>query len=150
MKFKCTVSINASIEQVVLLFDNVDNLHHWQEGFISHKYLAHKSPNNHSKARLVYKMGGKPMELIETIHTKNLPEELFASYEHIHMDNTMLSSFVSIDDKLTRFNVIIEYTVFHSFLPKMMAKFFPGMFRKQTQKWLDNFKIFVESESSKD
>lgn len=29
-------------------------------------------------------------------------------------------------------------------MPKLMAKLFPGMFKKQSQKWMDQFKEFVE------
>jgi len=144
MKFDCSVEINEKLEKVIHLFDNVDHLEYWQEGFISHTPLANKTAAYHSRAKLVYKMAGKSMNLLETIYIKNLPEELYALYEHVHMDNTMRTSFTASSTTTTVYRVEIEYLKFYSLIPKLMAKFFPSMFQKQTQKWLDNFKQFVE------
>ena len=30
-------------------------------------------------------------------------------------------------------------------MPRLMATLMPGMFKRQTQKWLDQFKVFSES-----
>ena len=34
---------------------------------------------------------------------------------------------------------------FNGFMPRLMAMLMPGMFKRQTQKWLDQFKVFSES-----
>lgn len=44
----------------------------------------------------------------------------------------------------TKYISEIEYTHFKGFMNKMMALHMPGMFKKQTQKWLDQFKAFAE------
>ena len=84
------------------------------------------------------------MELFETILSLNLPEEKVALYEHIHMTNTQSSRFKSIENNRTLYTSEVEYTKFNGFLVKLMAKFFPGKFKEQSQKWMNQFKEFAE------
>ena len=84
------------------------------------------------------------MEIFETILIKNLPEIRKGLYEHKHMVNTMTSRFKEISPEKTLFEAEIEYTKFIGFVPKLMAFLMPGIFKKQTQKWLDQFKAFAE------
>ena len=63
------------------------------------------------------------------------------------MDNTMTCYFTELGVNKTKYVSEIEYTAFRGFIPKAMATLFPGMFKKQVQKWLDNFKAFAENQS---
>lgn len=58
----------------------------------------------------------------------------------------MKNRYTSLGTNQTKYDVEIEYTRFNGLLPKMMAIFKAGVFKKQTQKWLDQFKVFVEKE----
>jgi hypothetical protein len=60
------------------------------------------------------------------------------------MDNTMKCRFIPRDNNLTCYEYEIEYTRISWVLPKLMAFVFPGMFRKQGEKWIRQFKEFVE------
>lgn len=144
MKFTCSVEINQPIEKVIELFDNPDNLKEWQDGFVSFEHLSGEQGEPGAKAKLFYKMGKREMELIETIHSKNLPHEFSGTYEHKHMVNTMTNRFTSLGSNKTKWEAELEYTKLIGFVPKVMAWLFPGMFKKQTQKWLDQFKTFAE------
>ncbi len=84
------------------------------------------------------------MELVETILSKDLPHEITGAYEHPHMVNTMRNRFTALDEYRTRYDADIHYTRFNGIMPRLMARFFPGMFRKQTQQWLDRFKELAE------
>ena len=86
------------------------------------------------------------MELIETIITNNLPYEKKALYEHTNMTNTQTTKFESISEGRTLFISEVEYTKFNGFIPNLMAKFFPGVFKKQSQKWMNQFKVFAENQ----
>ena len=147
MKFKCTVEINKPIDQVIPLFDSLDNLKEWQDGFISHKHLSGEPGKVGAKSELVYENRGNRIELIETIVKNELPSELTATYEHKHMDNTMSNYFKELGDGRTLYEAHIHYTAFHGFMPRLMAMLFPSMFKKQTQKWLNQFKAFVENQA---
>lgn len=146
MKFTCTVTIDRPINEVVELMDNPDNLAHWQDGFVSYEHLSGTPGKPGAKAKLFYKMGAREMELIETLSEKNWPDIMSATYEHKHMTNTMTNRLTDLGGGKTKWEAELEYIKFNAFLPKMMAWLAPGMFKKQTQKWLDQFKAFAEKE----
>ena len=150
MKFQCSVDIHAPLEKVLALFDDFDNLKEWQDGFISAEPLSGTPGEPGAKTKMIYQIGKRKIELIETVEVKDLPEEFTGTYEAKTMINRMSNHFSSIDENSTRYIAEIEYTAFRGFIPKLMAFFFPGMFRRQTQKWLDQFKAFVERESAKE
>ena len=52
----------------------------------------------------------------------------------------------AIDETNTLLTTKIEYTKFIGLFPKILAMVFPGMFRKQVQKWLEKFKVFAENQ----
>ena len=142
----CSVEIDLPIDKVVKLFDNNANLKEWQDGFIGIEHLSGKSGKSGAKSKLKYKTGKRNMELIETIVSKNLPDEFTATYEHTAMLNTMTTRFVELYDNRTKYYANIEYTKFNRLMPNLMAKMMPGMFKKQVQKWMDQFKTFAEKE----
>ena len=147
MKFTCSVEINLPIEEVVRLYDNPDNLIEWQDGFVAIESISGNSGEEGAKSKMVYMMRDQEMEIIETIKVNNLPEEKTGEYAHKHMVNTMTTRFKEISAHITLYEADVEYTKFIGFVPKMMAFLMPGVFKKQTQKWLNQFKKFAERES---
>ncbi len=145
MKFTCSVEIDQPIKRVIQLFDNPANMKEWQDGFVSMELLSGVRGKVGAKSRLLYKSGKHVVELIETIQVKNLPQEKTALYEHKHMVNIMSNYFTALGTDKTKWEVVIEYTKFIGFFPKLMALLMPGVFKKQTQKWLDQFKKFAET-----
>ncbi len=59
----------------------------------------------------------------------------------------MKSSFISIDELTTRYDTEIHYTAFRGFIINVIVFLFPSLFKKQVQKWLNNFKVFTEKQS---
>ena len=145
MKFSCSVKINLPLEKVIELFDNPDNMKHWQDGFLSFEHLSGEAGQPGAKSRIMYNMNGRKMELIETITKRDLPNELSGIYVHKHMTNSMVNTFVSLSKDKTQWDATIHYTQLNGFMIKMMAFLMPGMFKKQTQKWLNQFKEFAEN-----
>ncbi|MDP8208624.1 MAG: SRPBCC family protein [Candidatus Electryonea clarkiae] len=148
MKFTCFVEIDLPIDEVIGLYDNVENLKEWQDGFVSHEHLSGTPGESGAKSIFIYKAGRNVIELIETIKVKNLPQEFIGTYEATSMVNTMSNRFTALGENRSRYDAEIEYTRFNGFLPKMMALLMPGVFKKQTQKWLNQFKVFAEKEKN--
>ncbi|RLD18160.1 MAG: SRPBCC family protein [Bacteroidetes bacterium] len=144
MKFTCSVDIDLPLDRVVELFDNVDNLKHWQDGFISHEHVSGVPGESGTISRLIYKSGKREINLTETIVTNDLPAEFTALYEAKEMTNTMSNKFSSLTENSTRYIAEINYIKFNGIMVKLMATVFPGMFKKQVQKWLNQFKGFCE------
>lgn len=145
MKFTCTIIINQSRQHVVELFSNPKYLKNYQENFIKKELISGISGKTDSISKLYYKMGKGTMELTETIVNNNLPESFHGHYHHKHMDNTMDSYFEEVDTNTTKYTVNIHYTAFKGFIAKTMAYLFPFVLKKQVQKWMQNFKSFVEN-----
>jgi uncharacterized membrane protein len=145
MKFTCTVIIKLPITKVLALWKDETNNKEWQDGFISKELIEGQKEEIGSKYKILLEQGSRKMELIETILINDLPKERKSLVEHVHMDNTQLVKFESISENETRYVSEIEYTSFKHFMPRILAKLFPNMFKKQVQKWLDQFKKFAES-----
>ena len=143
MKYTCTVEINAPLEKVVELWNNENNFKEWQDGFKSIEHLGDRAHVKGAKSKIILE-GRQRIELLETIITNNLPEEKTALYEHIHMTNTQTSRFKALGENKTLYTSEVEYVKFNGFLIKMVAKLFPSKFKQQSQKWMKQFKTFVE------
>ncbi len=144
MKFNCSVEINAPIDKVIDLFDNPDNLKEWQDGFQSFEHISGVPGEPGAKSKLAYQMGKGSLEMTETIKTRNLPYEFTGLYEFKQGANTMKNTFAKLSENTTRWDAELEYISIHSFMMKVMAKIRPQLFQKQTQKWMDQFRDFVE------
>ena len=144
MKFKCSVTIDQPIDKVVELFKNPAYLKEYQDGFVKKELISGTAGEVGAVSKMYYKTGNRDMVITETIDVNNLPTEFAGSYHHKHMDNTMKCYFTALSEQQTRYDSEIEYTAFRGLLPKLMGFLFPGMFKKQVQKWLDNFKAFAE------
>jgi hypothetical protein len=144
MKFTCSVTINASKEKVAAYFTNPDYLKEYQDGFLRKELIFGTPGKVNSISKMYYKQGKGEMELTETVKVNNLPDEFMAQYHHKFTDNTMKSTFTTVNEDETRYDAEIHYTDFRGFMVKIMVFIAPGFFKKQVAKWLHNFKVFVE------
>lgn len=147
MKFYSSVEINKPREMVVRYFADPQYLGEYQDGFINKELVSGKAGQNDAISKMFYKQGKREMELTETILNNALPEYFEADYHHSHMDNNMKCTFTRVDSKTTLYEAEYEYYRV-AFMPKIMMTLFPGMFRKMGQKWMDQFKTFVERQES--
>lgn len=148
MKFSCSVKINAPREKVVEMFKNPDNLKQWQDGFISKTLITGEEMQNGAVSEIMYEVGKRDMALIETILSNDLPDSFEARYEHTHTSNTMKSIFEDLGGQSCQYTAEINYTRFNGFMVKLFATLAPSMFKKQVQKWIDQFKAHVEASHS--
>ncbi|MDH3648246.1 MAG: SRPBCC family protein [Saprospiraceae bacterium] len=146
MKFKGSIEIDQSREKVVEIFVDADNLKEYQDGFIKKELIEGTAGENGAVSKMYYKYGKRDMILTETITNNNLPNSFEAHYHHKHMDNTWKCTFAQIDENKTRYDYEFEYTRINWVLPKLMAIFFPGIYRKQGEKWMQQFKVFSEKQ----
>lgn len=144
MKYTCTININSNINKVVELWQNEDHFAVWQDGFVKIDPVSGEPGTAGAKSKILFQQGKRKMELLETIITNDLPREKTALYEHIHMTNLQTTRFEALENNETCYISEVEYTKFVGLVPKLMARFFPGVFKKQSQKWMKQFKEFVE------
>ena len=144
MKFTCSVDIDLPRAKVVALFDNSENMKYWQDGFISFEHLAGIPGEVGAQSNITYKMGRKSMVLVETITENNLPKTFHGTYEGDFGKNTMHNFFEELGSDKTRWRAELEYLEANGIIMNLMTKVFPSIPRKQTQKWMDQFKKFAE------
>ena len=142
MKYKQSIIVNLPIEKVIELFDNPDNMKYWQEGFISFEHLSGEPGHTGAKSKLKYKMGKNEIEMIETITVRDLPREFSAIYEAKGVWNEVKNYFEPIDANSTKWTSENTFN-FKGFM-KIIAFLMPGMFKKQSYKFMEDFKKFAE------
>jgi hypothetical protein len=147
MHYTCETTINLPINRVIELFDNPDNLSKWQPGLQSFEHLTGEPGEPGATSKLLYKMGKRTIEMIETVETRNLPHEFTGRYETPGVFNRNQNRFEAFDEHTTRWVSNMEFR-FQSLTMKLMGWLSPGAFKKQTQKFMDLFKAFAEGEEA--
>lgn len=144
-KYQNEVIINAPRERVIELFDDPSNLKEWQQGFVSMELMKGTAGEVGSKHKLRYKMGKRDIDMVETITQNALPELFSATYEAKNVFNSIDNHFEDLGDGRTRYWTKNEFKL--SGLMALMGGLFSGTFKKQSQKYLNDFKHFVERTS---
>ncbi len=142
MKYTSEIEINRPVEKVIELFDNADNMDKWMEGLQSFEHISGTPGQPGAKSRLKFKMGKREIEMIETITVRNLPAEFSGTYEAKGVFNIVKNKFISLPDNRTKYVSEQEFQ-FKGFM-KIIAFLMPGVFKKQSMKYLSAFKNFVE------
>ena len=144
MNYSQQIEINIPREKVIELFDNPDNMKHWQPGLISYEHLSGDHGKPGAKMLLRYKMGKRKIEMIETITVRDLPNEFSGTYEAKGVWNMVKNTFTEPSDGSTIWLSENEFK-FKGFM-KIMAAVMPGAFKKQSFKYMQQFKEFAEAE----
>lgn len=146
MKFNGSIDINHSLEKVTELFADPKYLKEYQEGFEGKELLKGEAGKDGAISKMYYKNGKHEMELTETIISNKLPHSFEALYHHKFMDNTMKCTFTELDNGMIRYQTEVVYTRIDWVMPRLMAILFPSMYKKPAQRWMNNFKNFVEKQ----
>ena len=141
MKYTCEMVVDRPRNSVVALFDNPDNMKLWQPDLQSFEALSGTPGQQGATSKLVYKMGSRIIEMVETITERNLPDTFAGTYEAKGVNNTVRNSF---RDEGAKTHWTLETDFQFSGFMKIIAFFMPGMFRKQTLKMMGQFKEFAE------
>ena len=144
MKFTGYVDIQKPRDVVVKYFADPAYLGEYQDGFVKKDLVSGEPGQDGAISTMFYSQGKRDMELTETITRNALPVTFEAFYHHKHMDNTMKCAFIELDDNSTRYEYEFEYTRVSWVMPRLMMTLFPGMFKKMGDKWMRQFKEFVE------
>lgn len=143
MKYTQEIIINKPIKEVVALFDNSNNLYEWMEGLQKFEHLSGTPGEPGAKSKLLFKMGNREIEMIETITVRDLPTEFSGTYEANGVFNIQKNKFISIADNQTKHVTENEFQ-FKGVMMKLMGFLMPGAFKKQSYKYLKAFKTFAE------
>jgi len=147
MKYAGSIEINKPIDLVTRLFADPNSLKEYQDGFVKKEIQSGQAGEEGAVSKMYYQYGKRAMVLTETVVANNLPASFEAFYHHKHMDNTMKCTFTALGEHKTRYEYAYEYTRLNWVMPRLMAIFFPNIYRKQGDKWMQQFKDFVEKQT---
>ena len=145
MRYETEIIVNLPRARVIELFDSFDNLKQWQEGLISYEHISGEPGQPGATTRLLYDMGRRRMEMIETIIERNLPDEFSATYDASGVHNIVRNIFYD-EEEQTRWVLDSDFQ-FRSYM-RIVSLFIPNSsFRNQTRSSMESFKRFAENAS---
>lgn len=142
MKIVCEVDIALPRERVIALFDDPANMKKWQPDLLRFEPVSGTPGQPGAVSRLVYKAGKGEFDMLETITTRNLPDEFSGTYDN-KMGRTAIRNLFTDRGASTRWVAEAEFAP-KGFM-KVLSPFVGAMMRKQTQAMLERFKAFAES-----
>lgn len=144
MEFSLDIEIALPRDRVIELFDNPDNMKKWQPDLVSFETIEGARGQVGAKSRLIYKIKGREVVMIETITKREIPDEPSGTYEMEGIFNTLENHFEEIAPGRTVWKS--KSTFKFSGSMKMMAMFMKSTFVDHTRKLMQNFKEFAEGQ----
>lgn len=141
------IELNRPIAAVTAVFSDKEQIGDWQRGFVSLTEKTGAPGQNGSTASLVYNNRGREMTMVETITDNGLPHHFHGEYAMPGIHNRQRNFFEDLGQDRTLWR---SETTFHfeRFPMKLMGALMPGMFRKTSQRFMDDFKDWVENKVS--
>lgn len=143
MKYTSEIIIDLPREDVIKALDNADNMKHWQRGLVGYKMLDGIPGKEGAKMELEYQMGKRNVVMVETIIKNQFPEEFHAFYDAKGVHNEQRNYFHELEGNKTKW-VSESAFQFAGFGMKVIAFLMPKAFKKQSMKYLNDFKDFAE------
>ncbi|MGJ8593898.1 MAG: SRPBCC family protein [Aquaticitalea sp.] len=143
MKIKSEININLPLKEFVKKFDNPDNMKHWQRGLVSVEHLSGNPGVIGAKMKLNYFIEKRKMEVVETITHARLPHEFHGTFSTKGIDNIQENYFEELKCGGTKWTSISEYLPL-SFNMRIMLMLMPKAFKKQSKRYMSDFKKFAE------
>lgn len=147
MRYTTEIIIDLPRDEFIKKLDNPKNMKHWQRGLVKYAALAGEPGLEGAQMELHYKMGKREITMTETIIKRNFPYEYHATYDAKGVHNIQNNYFKDIDDNKTKWVSESEFQ-FTGLMMKAMSFFMPGAFKKQSRKYMEDFKDFAENGAS--
>ncbi len=142
MKYSVNIDINLPRKRVIELLSDSANYKKWQPALLELEHQSGEAGSEGAKTKLVHKMGSKQVEMIETIEKQDLPDSQTITYVAKRVWNQVINRFEALDEGRTRWTMESEFRC-DGFM-KVIARLFPGMFKKESAKHLERFKKYAE------
>lgn len=142
MEYTVQIDIELPRDEVIALFDNPDNLFKWQQGLQSFTHESGEPGQPGATSRMVFLMGKRRIEMVETITVRNLPDEFSGTYDTAGVFNLVENRFTELSPTSTRWE---SRNVFQfRGIMRIIGFLFKGAFPKQSLKFMEDFKAFAE------
>ena len=102
MHYTVETEIDLPRERVIGLFDNTENLKRWQRGLQVFEPLEGEPGQPGARSRMVFQMGKRKLEIVETITERDLPDAFAGTYDTKGVHNVVNNRFVAVTPEKTR------------------------------------------------
>jgi len=144
MKFRTNISVDLPRERMIQLFDNPATMKEWQPTLISFEPISGALGQVGARSRLLYRMGKREIEMIETVTKRDLPREFSGTYEAKGVWNSVENRFEEAGPSKTIWHSDCEFRM--SGFMKVIAFLMPGAFKKESAKMQERFKAWAEKQ----
>lgn len=142
MKYTVSNTINASLEDVAAKFLDPDGVKSWMEGLERVEHISRNPGKVGAKSDFYFVHRGKEMKISETILESNMPNQMKFGYNSSAGYNEVEMRFEKLNDSSVK-QINNSYFELKGFM-KAFGFLFKGMFKKQSMKYMDGFKKYVE------
>lgn len=147
LSYTSEITINKPLDTSFSKIVNLDTMKHWQEGLISIEHISGTPRKVGSIIILNYQFGNQKMKLTESVTHRDNNASIHFNFDSKMMHNIQKNSFEAIDKRTTKWICENQFLP-RSFKARIMLFLIPKAFKKQTQKYLTNFKNYVENGTS--
>ena len=147
MKYSIEIIIDKPVNEVISKLDSVQNLKHWQPGLIATEHVSGIPGELGAKMKLKYRFGRRETEMIETVLKRAFPKEFHASYTTRGMRNIQKNYFKATENGFTKWTSESEFQP-TTVRMRVLLFLMPSAFKKQSLKYMSDFKNFVENGKS--
>lgn len=144
MEYTVKVLIKKPIEDCFLMLQNHECRKHWHLGLTSFEHLSGLPNEVGVQMKLNYTFGKREMSLIETITYIENNKTIHFNFDSAGMHNIQKNYFKVIDDNTTLWTSINQF-VPTTFAKRLMLLLMPKAFKTQTEKYLYDFKKYIEN-----
>lgn len=143
MKYSVSNTIDKPLDEVIEKFLDPEGVKHWMEGFQKMEHISGDKGEVGGVTDLYFIVRKKEMVIQETILEKNLPNQMKFAYQSPMAYNEVEMTFEPKADG----SVLQTNTSYFRFkgLMKIMGWLATGAFKKQSLKYMNAFKDFVEN-----
>ncbi|MBK7009991.1 MAG: SRPBCC family protein [Saprospiraceae bacterium] len=142
MKYTLSNTINRPMAEVMQKFKDPEGVKHWMEGLTRIEHLSGTPGEVGAKSDFYFLHKNKEMKITETILEQNLPRQIKFGYQSGMGYNEVELRFEELDAHTVK-QTSNSYFEMRG-LMKVFGFLMQGLFKKQSMKYMDAFKAYVE------
>ncbi|MBK9686613.1 MAG: SRPBCC family protein [Saprospiraceae bacterium] len=142
MKYTLSNTINRPMAEVMQKFKDPEGVKHWMEGLTRIEHLSGTPGEVGAKSDFYFLHKNKEMKITETILEQDLPRQIKFGYQSGMGYNEVELRFEELDAHTVK-QTSNSYFEMRG-LMKVFGFLMQGLFKKQSMKYMDAFKAYVE------
>ena len=142
MKYTLSNTINKPLDEVAAKMGDPESVKHWMEGLQKIEDISGTPGEVGARRNHHFLYKKKMMVITETLLENNLPNQIKFAYDSPMGGNVVEMIFEPLSDHEVRQTT--NTTMELKGAMKLMGVLFKGMFKKQSMKYMNDFKRFVE------